>query len=117
MALCLTRWKDGINTVSSCVWQQFFHNFTYILCINSKFATSRPSKFIIIYLGKPLVQARTFYVEYSEECGIVNRWIYPAHLNMNMLLTLKHKPGVFSMLSMILFSMYFPAYVYGINKC
>lgn len=80
MALCLTRWKDGINTVSSCVWQQFFHNFTYILCINSKFATSRPSKFIIIYLGKPLVQARTFYVEYSEECGIVNRWIYHAHL-------------------------------------
>lgn len=62
MALCLTQWKDGINTVSNCVWQQFIHNFTYILCINSKFATSRPSKFefIIIYLGKPLVQARTF---------------------------------------------------------
>ncbi len=52
------------------------------MCINSKFAILRPSKskFIIIYLGKPLVQARTFYVEYSEECGIVNRWIFHAHL-------------------------------------
>ncbi len=82
MALCLTQWKDWINTVGNCVWQQFFHNFTYILCINSTFAILRPSKskFIIIYLGKPLVQARTFYVEYSEECGIVNRWIFHAHL-------------------------------------
>lgn len=55
----------------------------YILCINSKFATLRPSKFecIIIYLGKPLVQTQNlFHVEYSEECGIANRRIFHAHL-------------------------------------